>query len=205
MFKQTHLLPFVIATLSMLLSACDWTDAPPNVAAVDDKRLVNAAAEPHNWLNHGRTYGEQRFSPLAQINDGNVKQLKLAWHLDLPSKRGLEATPLVADGRMYTTGTWSRVYALDAATGELLWEYDPQVPPQKGIDACCDVVNRGVALWRGMVYRGHPGRQADRAGRHERQGSLVCADHARRPALHHYRRAADRGRQGTHRQRRRRV
>lgn len=151
---RVRILLFFIAVLSLLLSACDRIETPSGTAAVTDKRLVNAAAEPHNWLNHGRTYDEQRFSPLAQINDGNVKQLKLAWHLDLSSKRGLEATPLVADGRMYTTGTWSRVYAVDAASGDLLWEYDPQVPPQKGIDACCDVVNRGVALWRDMIYVG---------------------------------------------------
>ena len=147
------LLP-VVAVSSLLFYACDRVETSLDAAPVSDERLVNAAAEPHNWLNHGRTYDEQRFSPLAQINDGNVAQLKLAWHLDLPSKRGLEATPLVADGRMYTTGTWSRVYAVDAASGELLWEYDPQVPPQKGIDACCDVVNRGVALWRDRVYVG---------------------------------------------------
>ena len=147
---------FFIAVSSLLLSACDRSETPQDAgtAGVSDERLVNAEAEPHNWLNHGRTYSEQRFSPLAQINAGNVAQLKLAWHLDLPGKRGLEATPLVVDGRMYTTGTWSRVYALDAASGNLLWEYDPQVPPQKGIDACCDVVNRGLALWRDMVYVG---------------------------------------------------
>ncbi|MCY4155546.1 MAG: PQQ-dependent dehydrogenase, methanol/ethanol family [Gammaproteobacteria bacterium] len=145
----------VFFTLCLLLSACERNEPQPGSAAiVTDARLVNADAEPHNWLNHGRTYNEQRFSPLTQINDGNVAQLKLAWHLDLPGKRGLEATPLVADGRMYTTGTWSRVYAVDAASGEMLWEYDPQVPPQKGIDACCDVVNRGVALWRDRVYVG---------------------------------------------------
>ena len=188
--------------LSLLLTACDRSEAPQGggsaeaasaatasarAAGVTDERLVNAEAEPHNWLNHGRTYDEQRFSPLEQINDGNVKQLKLAWYLDLPSKRGLEATPLVADGRMYTTGTWSRVYAVDAASGELLWEYDPQVPPQKGHrcllrrgePGCCAVARHGLC--------GRAGRAADRAGRHERRGSLVGADHARRPALHHNR------------------
>ena len=156
--RVSILLPVIIMS-SLFLCACDRSEAPQGgstagVAGVSDERLVNADAEPHNWLNHGRTWSEQRFSPLAQINDRNVSELKLAWHLDLPSKRGLEATPLVADGRMYTTGTWSRVYALDAAGGKLLWEYDPQVPPQKGIDACCDVVNRGLALWRDMVYVG---------------------------------------------------
>lgn len=121
---------------------------------VSDERLVNADREPGNWLSHGRTYAEQRFSPLAQINEENIGRLKPAWVLDLPSRRGLEATPLVIDGRMYVTGTWSRVYAIDAAGGRLLWSYDPQVPPQKGIDACCDVVNRGVAAWQDKIYVG---------------------------------------------------
>lgn len=153
-FVSTGLIPCI--TFCLLLSACGdgGVTQDGDTAVVSDERLVNAGAEPHNWLNHGRTYSEQRYSPLDEINTQNVAQLKLAWHLDLPSRRGLEATPLVVDGRMYTTGTWSRVYALDAASGALLWEYDPRVPPQKGIDACCDVVNRGVALWRDMVYVG---------------------------------------------------
>lgn len=121
---------------------------------VDDTRLLNAGNDTDNWLTHGRTYSEQRFSPLAEINHENVGKLKLAWHLDLPSKRGLEATPLIIDGRMFTSGTWSRVYAVDAASGELLWEYDPEVPPQKAVDACCDVVNRGLAAWGDMVFVG---------------------------------------------------
>ena len=71
---------FFIAVSSLLLSACDRSETPQDAgtAGVSDERLVNAASEPHNWLNHGRTYGEQRFSPLAQINAGNVAQLKLA-------------------------------------------------------------------------------------------------------------------------------
>ena len=121
---------------------------------ITDERIVNANREPANWLTYGRTYDEQRYSPLDQINAGNVEGLKLAWHLDLESKRGLEATPLIVDGVMYTTGTWSVVYAVNAATGELLWKHDPKVPPQKGIDACCDVVNRGLALWGNKVYVG---------------------------------------------------
>lgn len=129
-------------------------EAVKHVNAVTDNRLIKADSEESNWLTYGRTYDEQRFSTLTEINKNNVSELKLAWHLDLPSHRGLEATPLIADGKMYTSGTWSRVYALDAATGELLWEYDPKVPPQKAIDACCDVVNRGVALWQDKVYVG---------------------------------------------------
>ena len=111
-----YFLLFSIITSCLLLLACDKSGEVQDSesARVGDERLVNADTEPHNWLNHGRTYTEQRFSPLEQINTENVTQLKLAWHLDLPSRRGLEATPLVVDGRMYTTGTWSRVYVTRA-------------------------------------------------------------------------------------------
>ncbi len=117
-------------------------------------RITRANTEPHNWLSNGRTYDEQRYSPLAQINADNVSELGLAWSYDLGTKRGLEATPLVVDGVMYTTGTWSVVYAFDARTGRLLWQYDPKVDKQWAFHACCDVVNRGVAYWEGKVYVG---------------------------------------------------
>ncbi len=122
--------------------------------AVDGARIIDADSEPGNWLAHGRTYGEQRFSPLDTINDGNVSGLKLAWYYDTGTKRGLEATPIVVDGVIYTTGDWSRVYAVDAATGKQLWAYDPKVPREWGAKACCDVVNRGAAVWKGRVYVG---------------------------------------------------
>ena len=127
---RDYFLLFSIITSCLLLLACDKSGEVQDSesARVGDERLINADAEPHNWLNHGRTYTEQRFSPLEQINAEYVAQLKLAWHLDLPSRRGLEATPLVVDGRMYTTGTWSRVYvldgrliALDAMSGREVW------------------------------------------------------------------------------------
>ncbi|MGB5257879.1 MAG: PQQ-dependent dehydrogenase, methanol/ethanol family [Woeseiaceae bacterium] len=121
---------------------------------VDSARIVAADGEPENWLSHGRTYDEQRFSPLDQINRENVGQLGLAWYFDVPTQRGMEATPIVVDGRMYVTGSWSIVYALDAATGEELWRYNPQVPKSWGQYACCDVVNRGVAVWGDRVFVG---------------------------------------------------
>jgi quinohemoprotein ethanol dehydrogenase len=91
---------------------------------------------------------------LKGIDDHNVARLGLAWHFDLDTRRGQEATPLVVDGRMYFTSAWSKVFALDAATGSLLWSYDPKVPPEWGVNACCDVVNRGVAAWRGKIFFG---------------------------------------------------
>ena len=122
------------------------------VATVDEAAIV--AADPSNWLTHGRTYDEQRHSPLAQINADNVGELGLAWYWDTGTTRGLEATPIVVDGVMFTTGTWSTVFAHDARTGELLWKYDPEVPREWGVYACCDVVNRGVAAWKGRIYVG---------------------------------------------------
>ena len=126
----------------------------PGAAAVDGERIANADAEPGNWMSTGRTYDEQRFSPLDAIDTESVKDLGLAWYWDTRTVRGLEATPIVVDGVMYTTGTWSVVWAHDAGTGELLWSYDPQVPRAHGKYACCDVVNRGVAVWKGRVYVG---------------------------------------------------
>jgi len=121
---------------------------------VDGTRIMHADQEPGNWMSHGRTYDEQRFSPLKQINADNASQLGLAWYDDLDTKRGQEATPIVVDGVMYITSAWSKVKALDAATGKLIWAYDPKVPGEWGIHACCDVVNRGVAVWKDKVYVG---------------------------------------------------
>jgi PQQ-dependent dehydrogenase (methanol/ethanol family) len=105
-------------------------------------------------MSHGRTYSEQRFSPLKQINDQNIAQVGLAWYVDLDTRRGQEATPIVVDGVMYFTTAWSKVFAVKAATGERLWSYDPKVPPEWAVNACCDVVNRGVAVLRGKVFVG---------------------------------------------------
>ena len=127
--------------------------APPGRhAAVDDARLVAGAPDGADWLSYGRTYDEQRFSPLTQVNDATVGTLGLAWAADLDTARGQEATPIVVDGVMYVSTAWSMVKAYDAATGRTLWEFDPQVPRAKLVDVCCDAVNRGVAVYQGRVY-----------------------------------------------------
>ena len=122
--------------------------------AVNEARLVAADSEPGNWMSTGRDYGEQRFSPLDQINLDNIGDLGLAWHAEIDTSRGQEATPIVVDGALYVSTAWSMVKAYDARTGRKLWEFDPEVPPAKGVDACCDVVNRGVAVWDGKVFVG---------------------------------------------------
>jgi len=121
--------------------------APDFSRAVTRERLQNAASEPHNWLTHGGTYLEQRHSPLTQISRETLSRLAPAWYYEFDTYRGQEATPLVADGVLYTTTAWSKAYALNAATGELIWSYDPKVPGAAGAKACCDVNSRGPALY----------------------------------------------------------
>lgn len=120
-------------------------------AWVDAERIINADSEPGNWLAHGRTFDEQRHSPLDQINASNVGNLELAWYVDLDTTRGQEATPIVVDGVMYSTSAWSKVQAVDAKTGQMLWQYYPQVPGIWDVRACCGVQNRGAAVWQGRV------------------------------------------------------
>jgi quinohemoprotein ethanol dehydrogenase len=126
----------------------------PAPRPVDDAALAAPEARQGDWLSYGRDYYEQRFSPLTEINDGNVSQLGLAWQFETATDRGLEATPLVIDGIMYTTGSWSVTYAIDARTGKQLWKYDPEVHRKYDNLACCDVVNRGAAFYKGKVYVG---------------------------------------------------
>jgi len=122
--------------------------------AVTAERLLAADAEPGQWMSHGRTYGEQRFSPLAEIDTTNVGELGLAWYGDLRVGRAQESTPLFVDDVLYVTTAWSNVKAYDARTGSELWSFDADVPGQWGSRACCDVVNRGAAVWNGRVYVG---------------------------------------------------
>ena len=132
----------------------ETTQVVPTIGLIDDARINNAASEPGNWLAHGRTYEELRFSPLTQINRENVAELGLAWYRDMGTNRAQEATPIVVDGIMFFTSAWSRVFAIKATTGEIVWTYDPKVPGEVGRRACCDVVNRGVAVYKGRVYVG---------------------------------------------------
>ena len=154
--------PTYVLLATLLVAGCGLADAPTRIEAraqsspraVDGARISAADEEPGNWLTYGRTYDEQRYSPLSQINADNIDRLGLAWSYDTGRDRGHEATPIVVDGRMFLTAAWSEVHALDAATGTPLWTFDPDVDPAVGRWACCDVVNRGVAVWGSRVYVG---------------------------------------------------
>ena len=134
------------------ISACKKAD---NVASgVTEEALAGADTASGNWLTHGGTHDEQRFAKLEQVNAETVGDLGLAWSAEFDTNRGQEATPIVVDGVLYTTTAWSKVFAFDAKTGKQLWAYDPKVPGEKGFNACCDVVNRGVAVYDGKVFSG---------------------------------------------------
>jgi quinohemoprotein ethanol dehydrogenase len=107
-----------------------------------------------NWDNPGGDWAESHFSRLTDITPANVERLGLAWEYDLGTARVQEATPVVIDGVMYTSGNLGRVYALDAATGRDLWTFTPEVDMQVNRSACCDQANRGVAVHEGRVYVG---------------------------------------------------
>lgn len=148
-----------IAMAMVLMAACSrgpqQQDSSTWAAArVDDARLNNAASEPENWLAHGGTQYAQRYSALDQITPENIAQLKPAWYLEFDTTRGQQATPIVVDGIAYVTTAWSKVYAVNAKTGAALWQFDPKVPGSHAFRNCCDVVNRGAAVYRGKVYVG---------------------------------------------------
>jgi quinohemoprotein ethanol dehydrogenase len=147
----------VLGAIISLCQACTSdSDNPAQLAMrpVDDAALVNADANTDEWLTYGRDYAETRFSPLDQIDPGNVDSLGVVWQYDTGSVRGLEGTPLIRDGVLYATTSWSNVFAVDAETGEALWYWNAEADRIRGSRACCDVVNRGVALYQGRVYVG---------------------------------------------------
>jgi PQQ-dependent dehydrogenase (methanol/ethanol family) len=123
--------------------------------AVDPSRIQSAEQNPADWLTYHGGYKSYHYSALDQINAGNVKNLQVAWiHLPGRSTRGLQATPLAADGVLYYSGSYSRVFALDGATGKLIWSYFPELDEDLISMQTHSPYNRGVALGQGKVYVG---------------------------------------------------
>jgi quinohemoprotein ethanol dehydrogenase len=151
---QKQLLSAIVLLACVQASGAAENDKARGNKEVDAARIGAAASDADNWLTTGRTYYEERFSPLTQINDANVGKLGLAWIHDFGSTIGLEATPLVADGVLYTSGVWNILHAIDAKTGKALWSYDPQVPRYWMRYMCCGPANRGPALWKGKIFEG---------------------------------------------------
>lgn len=147
----------IFALMLAAVAACGGPSEPASDpantgASPAQSSLLTQMEDPGAWLSHGRTYDEQRHSPLGEINTQTVGDLGLAWHYDMDTRRGQEATPLYVDGVLYLTSAWSKVHAFDARTGDLLWQYDPEVPGEWAVRGCCDVVNRGVAYQDGTIF-----------------------------------------------------
>ncbi|HEY0914077.1 MAG TPA: PQQ-binding-like beta-propeller repeat protein, partial [Solimonas sp.] len=120
-------------------------------ASTIDNAALNNEADGANWAAWGRTFSEQRFSPLDQINTQTVPKLGLAWSLELDDVWNVSSQPVAVDGVIYTAVGYSIVHAIDARTGKLLWKYDPKVESRKMRYAWG---SRGLAFWNGKVYTG---------------------------------------------------
>jgi quinohemoprotein ethanol dehydrogenase len=135
--KRSNLLA---AFATLLLAACTPSNSPDMKIGPDD------------WATTGGDAGKSHHSKLTDINAENVGTLGLAWQAELGTDRVLEATPIVIDGVMYTSGVAGRAYAFDAASGKQLWAFEPKVDMQVNRTVCCDMANRGVAVARGKVF-----------------------------------------------------
>lgn len=136
--------------------------APPVTADVTSARIARARSEPQNWLTYYGAYDAKRYSPLDQIDTGNVKTLQPVWVFQAgvigliasPAIYAFEAAPIVVDGVMFLSGWDGYVWALDATSGKLLWRYRAPIPLD--VPLCCGNVNRGVAVARGKVFVATP-------------------------------------------------
>lgn len=140
---------FVLATVLAMTAA-----ATAATAAVTEQDLAGDRDSTADVLTNGMGRDLQRFSPLTTLNRENVKNLMPAWAFSFggEKQRGQESQPLIHDGVMYVTGSYSRLYAIDVRTGREIWQYDARLP--EGILPCCDVVNRGAAIYGDNIYFG---------------------------------------------------
>ena len=163
--KHKFLLTSAVAvTLSALISGCAASDitskdsksmvTKPSYAPVTYDEILNDEKTTEDVLTYGHGQKGQRYSTLTQVNKETVKNLVPVWNFSFggEKQRGQESQPLVKDGVMYVTASYSRIYAIDIATGEELWQYDSRLP--SGILPCCDVINRGAAIYDNLVIFG---------------------------------------------------
>jgi alcohol dehydrogenase (cytochrome c) len=119
---------------------------------VTDDMLLNADKDHSNWLHYGKDYESTRYSGLKQVNKDNVKNLKAVWNLSFGVLEGQDSQAVVVNGVIYVTTSFNKVIAADAATGKIIWKYDRELPGDVFPKLCCDVVNRGVAVYKNKVY-----------------------------------------------------
>jgi alcohol dehydrogenase (cytochrome c) len=141
----------LLAYLSSLRESAVRSPAPTATAWLNEKRLLTAQDDPTTWLMYGRNYAGWRYSPLKQINAGNVAQLRPQWIYQTSTVGGMETTPLVYDGTMWLTGPSNHAFALDLRTGREIWKYYSPMP--EGVTLCCGQPNRGFAALGGLSFK----------------------------------------------------
>jgi alcohol dehydrogenase (cytochrome c) len=119
---------------------------------VTEDMLRNADKDQQNWLHYGKDYEMTRYSGLSQINRGNVKSLKPAWNLSFGILEGQDSQAVAVNGTLYVTTSFNRVMAVNGQTGDIIWKYERELPGDVFPKLCCDVVNRGVAVYKNKVY-----------------------------------------------------
>src|SRR3989442_8241988 len=145
----------VCLAIAIIIAIHSSADSPMKAGYVSEPRVFSEAAEGNNWLMNGRTFDAQHFSPLKEINNQNIGSLGLAWYLDINSAMGIVAEPIVVDGVIYVSAPLSKIYAVDAVSGKLLWKFDPKVRLNLAINGSYSArTNGGVAVWNGKVYVG---------------------------------------------------
>src|SRR5215469_9375054 len=143
------------AAVALHFSPSSAAPAVTKPGDVTGERIAADAVTGVNWLVNGRTNDSKHFSPLKQINSSNVSNLGLAWYLEYDGLMGIVSEPIVVDGIIYISAPLSKVYAVDASTGELLWKYDPQIRLDQALNGSYSArTNGGVAVWNGKVYVG---------------------------------------------------
>jgi PQQ-dependent dehydrogenase (methanol/ethanol family) len=155
MNKRTLVFLGVFLALAMIVAFHSSAGSRAKSGDVTEARVTSDAADGDNWLLNGRTFDEQHFSPLKQITDQNASTLGLAWSMDFDSAVGVVAEPIVVDGVIFVSAPLSKVYAVDAASGKLLWKFDPKIRLNQAINGSYSArTNGGVAVWDGKVYVG---------------------------------------------------
>lgn len=119
---------------------------------VTNDMLMNADKDSQNWLHYGKDYQMTRYSALSQVNRDNVKSLKPAWNLSFGILEGQDSQAVAVNGTLYVTTSFNRVMAVNGETGDILWKYERELPGDVFPKLCCDVVNRGVAVYKNKVY-----------------------------------------------------
>jgi len=141
-----------LASSGAMAQGLDSAESKLYANYVTDDMLLNADKDASNWLLYGRDYQTTRYSPLAQINQGNIKKMKATWNLSFGVLDGQDSQTVVVNGTVYVTSSYNKVWSVDGATGKVNWKYERELPGDVFPKLCCDVVNRGVAVYKNKVY-----------------------------------------------------